>query len=91
MHNTPDFSRFRPVKIEAHGKKDEAGAALPGLKTGHGGVDTKFPRFVIAGGHHATAAATSNGNGLPGEFGPFPHLHGCVKTIHVEVDDLAHA
>ena len=44
----------------------------------------------ITNGDHTPARAATHSNGLPGQFGSFAHFHGRVKTVHVEVNDLAH-
>jgi hypothetical protein len=79
------------AEIEPDGQEDEIRAPLLRLEAGHGRPDAEFARLVIAGGDHAAPRAAAHRDRLSGQLGPFPHLDGGVKAIHVEMNDLAHA
>lgn len=77
------------IHVHPVADKDEPGAELHRLHGRHGGTDPEAARLITGGGHHAAHFRPAHGNGLAAIFGMVALFDGCVKGIHVYMDDFS--
>ena len=84
-----NLCRDLSVEFEADGQDDQSRAKLAGLEDRHGRVKAEFSRWIIAGREHPAAGGTADRDGFFREFRTLTYLHGCVKAVHVDVDNAS--
>src|SRR5712671_3699350 len=77
------------VGVEARLDEDQVGALPFGGDGWHRRADAKFSRLVARGRHDTAFARTANGDGLAPQLRIVPLFDGCIKRVHIDVNDLA--
>jgi hypothetical protein len=52
-------------------------------------MDTVFAHLVAGGCHDATSGGTADDEGLPNETGVIALFDGCIKRIHIDMENSA--
>ena len=77
------------VHIHAVAGENQMGAKLESFHGRHGGTHSETARLITGRRHHAAHFRPAYGDGLAAVFGMIPLFYGCVKGIHIHMDDFS--
>src|SRR5690554_6006430 len=91
MEDRHEFRRDLLVPSHPYREKNPMGAAPAGLPQRHGRTNPVFSCLVRTGRNHAAGGRTTADNHrLPAVGWVVPLLHRRVKSIHIQMNNLAH-
>src|SRR5258708_1712833 len=77
------------IAREVRGQEDCVGAQTFGSNCGHSRTHAELSRFIRSSAHHRAIPAPCDDNGFAPELRIIPLLHGRIKRVHVDMNDLA--
>src|SRR5258708_1143257 len=91
MEYFPDFPGNLLVGVEPGPDKDHFRPELQGFFGGHGRAYTEPPGFITGSSYYPPTPfrRTANYDGPVPVFRVIPLLHGCIKCVHVNMDDFS--